>query len=96
MTEAVTNALKHAGSCQVEMWQESATGAILFLVIDQGKGIQLKHLPQVALVRGFSTRSSLGMGFHVMSQYTDKLFLKSDRAGTVVGLYFYKTLGLTS
>jgi anti-sigma regulatory factor (Ser/Thr protein kinase) len=87
-TEAVTNALKHAKKCMVEVWYNAHS--VLILVSDQGKGIKMKDLPKATLVEGFSTHQSLGKGFHVMAQSTDKLYLKSDPSGTMVGLLFNK------
>jgi anti-sigma regulatory factor (Ser/Thr protein kinase) len=85
-TEAVTNALKYSGQCEVEIWQNDK--GILILVGDHGHGITLSNLPKATLIKGFSTSQSLGQGFHLMTHYSDMLYLVSDTSGTSVGLYF--------
>lgn len=86
VTEAATNAIKHAKESKVEYLTNG--NEVLILIRDQGQGIQTKILPKATLIKGFSTKSSLGQGFHIMTQYSDKLYIKSDRAGTIVGMVF--------
>lgn len=86
VTEAASNAIKHANDSRVEVWTKGEEA--LILIIDQGQGIQTKILPKATLIQGFSTKNSLGQGFHIMTQYSDKLFIKSDRSGTIIGMTF--------
>lgn len=88
--EAATNTLKHAKAGMMETF--SSEEELLFLVSDNGSGIQLKDLPKSTLIEGFSTTSTLGQGFHLMSRFSDKLYLKSDRYGTSIGLVFKKSI----
>lgn len=86
--EAATNALRHAQSCRIECWHNDTS--VLITITDRGTGIQMKDLPKAALIDGFSTQQSLGKGFHVMTQSSDKLYVKSDSTGTIIGLLFNK------
>ena len=53
---------------------------------DHGRGITPAHLARATLEQGFSTRVSLGMGFHLMLQSTDTLTLCTDTHGTTIFL----------
>lgn len=89
VNEAATNALRHAQACRIEFWHNDTS--VLITITDRGTGIQMKDLPKAALVDGFSTQQSLGKGFHVMTQSSDKLYVKSDSTGTTIGLLFNKS-----
>ncbi|WP_197046587.1 ATP-binding protein [Oceanobacillus salinisoli] len=86
--EAATNALKYSTDGEIQL--RESDDEILITVHDQGKGIALKNLPKALLVNGFSTGSTLGQGFNLMSRISHRLFLKSDHTGTSVGLLFKK------
>lgn len=88
--EAVTNGVKHAGTCRIQMHMKSNGGssAMQLAVRDSGNGIDFLHLPKALLVAGFSTESSLGMGFTIMLDICDQLSLATDDKGTVVVLEF--------
>lgn len=86
VNEAATNALKHAGGGKVTV---EAAGNILKLIVeDQGKGIDFKKLPKAALTKSYSdsTIFSLGNGFTIMFRYTDRVYLKTNAAGTTLVL----------
>ena len=65
--EAVTNALKHAGGGRASIHRMDE--GIAFTVSDKGKGIEAVNIPLLALVKGFSTAGTLGMGFKVMISF---------------------------
>ena len=83
-TEAATNAVKHGSGGQATVW--SVGDAVTVRIADNGCGIAPAHLARATLEQGFSTRVSLGMGFHLMLQSTDTLALCTDVHGTVVFL----------
>ena len=83
-TEAATNAVKHGNGGQATVW--SAADAVTVQIADHGSGIAPAHLARATLEQGFSTRVSLGMGFHLMLQSTDTLALCTDVHGTIVFL----------
>lgn len=82
--EAITNAVKHAGGGSVSLHKTDES--IMVVVSDKGPGIPALALPEVALRRGFSTTGTLGMGYKIMIQLMDKVYLATDESGTVVGL----------
>ncbi len=63
---------------------------LLFIIKDKGKGIRLQDIPRATLIKGYSTSSTLGQGFHLMTTYTDQLYIKSDGSGTIIILEFNK------
>ncbi len=83
-TEAATNAVKHGNGGLATVW--SAGDAVTVQIADHGAGIAPAHLARATLEQGFSTRVSLGMGFHLMLQSTDTLALCTDVHGTIVFL----------
>jgi GAF domain-containing protein/anti-sigma regulatory factor (Ser/Thr protein kinase) len=81
-SEAATNALKHAGGG----WLSVVTSGdvIRVRVSDQGRGIDALQLPHATLMRGYSTRASMGLGFTLIHEMSDRLCLASDPRGTTV------------
>jgi anti-sigma regulatory factor (Ser/Thr protein kinase)/CheY-like chemotaxis protein len=82
--EAVTNALKHAGGGRV--YVGSAGDEIWAGVSDGGPGIDSVVLPCAVLRRGFSTKPSMGLGYSIMLDATDRMLLKTGPDGTTVVL----------
>lgn len=82
--EAITNAVKHAGGGSVSMHKTDES--VMVVVSDKGPGIPALALPEVALRRGYSTTGTLGMGYKIMIQLMDKVYLATDESGTVVGM----------
>lgn len=82
--EAVTNAVKHAtnGSCSVYVTHDS----IVVRVCDTGPGIRAQDLAATILRPGFSTTVSLGMGYTLMLELVDRVWLGTGPEGTVVQL----------
>ena len=83
-TEAATNAVKHGNGGQATVW--AVGDSVTVQIADHGSGIAPAHLARATLEQGFSTRVSLGMGFHLMLQSTDTLALCTDVHGTIVFL----------
>lgn len=80
--EAITNAVKHgtrgyvyAGVRDERIWVG---------IQDSGPGIESLILPRAVLLRGFSTKPSLGLGYSVMLDVADQIHLKTDEHGTFV------------
>lgn len=71
--EALNNALKHAGGGSYQVFAQEER--VQVVVIDHGPGIDFRTLPRAALVPGFSTIASLGMGFSIMLQLTERVLL---------------------
>ncbi len=83
-TEAATNAIKHGNGGLATVW--AGREAVTVQIADHGTGIAPAHLARATLEQGFSTRVSLGMGFHLMLQSTDALALCTDAHGTTLFL----------
>lgn len=83
-TEAATNAIKHGNGGLATVWADR--DAVTVQIEDHGTGIAPAHLARATLEQGFSTRVSLGMGFHLMLQSTDTLALCTDAQGTAIFL----------
>lgn len=84
LSEAITNAIKHAGSGEVLI---AIDGKELTLyVIDQGPGMDLEKLPYMVFINGFTTKISLGAGFSLMHHYMDKMIIGISKQGTYLAL----------
>ncbi len=82
VTEAATNAIKHGGGGTARVWSDA--GTIRVEIQDHGAGIAPAQLARATLEAGYSTRISLGMGFHMMLQTADTLALCTSDHGTTV------------
>jgi PAS domain S-box-containing protein len=92
--EAVTNAIKHASGGRVyagvygkEVWAGIA---------DQGPGIESILLPSSVLRRGFSTKTSMGFGYAIMLDVSDRILLSTGPEGTTVILIKNRSAGASS
>lgn len=83
--EAVTNAIKHAveGQCQVSLDEEGIT----VRVQDHGHGIRSEDLPETLFQAGFSTKISLGLGYTLLLQLVDGIWLATGAPGTTLQLF---------
>lgn len=82
--EAITNAVKHAACGHIYAgWSQDS---IWVVVSDQGQGIDSVILPKAVLKRGFSTRPSLGLGYGIMLDVSDRVLLSTGSSGTTVVL----------
>jgi len=82
--EATTNAYKHGGGGAASLHRHGDT--FVFIVSDQGPGIEALTLPEVALKRGYSTAGTLGMGYKAILAISDHTYLSTGPAGTTVGI----------
>jgi GAF domain-containing protein/anti-sigma regulatory factor (Ser/Thr protein kinase) len=81
-SEATTNALKHAGGGWMSVGQRD--DFLRVWVCDHGNGIDTLRLPHSTLLRGFSTHRSMGLGFTLMHEMSDRLCLATDDRGTLL------------
>lgn len=82
--EAITNAIKHAelGRCLVG----STETEIVVRVSDRGEGIHPDALPETLFQAGFSTKVSLGLGYTLLLQLVDEMWLSTGPEGTTLQL----------
>lgn len=82
VSEAVTNAMKFG--TKVTFRCGFKDGKICLYVEDDGPGLERSLLPQVTLQKGYSTHSSMGMGFSLMLETMDGVGLCTGVHGTAV------------
>ncbi len=80
--EAITNAVKHASGGRVYAGRRN--GSVWVGVADRGPGIGSLILPRATLMRGFSTKPSLGLGYTIMLEVADSILLRTGTSGTTV------------
>ncbi len=80
--EAASNAIKHGreGRCQVL----AAGDRVQVRVSDRGPGIRTEELPATLFESGYSSKVSLGMGYTLMLQLADAIWLATGPEGTVL------------
>lgn len=83
-TEAAGNVVKHAESGRLEIRVIDMDAWIL--IEDRGPGISFTNLPNAVLTAGFSTAPSLGMGYSILLEMADALYLSTHPGGTSVML----------
>lgn len=82
--EALTNAIKHGKHGTVHVGHDDDT--VWVVVSDKGSGIESLILPRAVLFRGFSTKPSLGLGYSIMLEVSDRILLSTGPQGTSVVL----------
>ncbi len=82
MGEAITNAIKHAGGGTCEFF--TAPNRMIVRVTDHGTGIRPRDLPGALFQPGYSTQVSLGMGYTLMLDLADQIWLATGPEGTTV------------
>lgn len=82
VNEAVTNALVYGRNVQVYLQIATSDQICRVAVLDHGNGIPLQDIPQAVLVNGYSTRKSLGVGFHAMLHYVDQIWFFTSEHGS--------------
>ncbi|MDQ7823044.1 MAG: response regulator [Candidatus Eremiobacteraeota bacterium] len=82
ISEATTNVIKHAGLGTVTFYQ--LRDRVQVWIDDKGKGIDFSELPRSTLLKGHSTKVSLGMGYTIMLELMDKIYLFTNPRGTLV------------
>lgn len=82
--EAATNAIKHAGGGTATL--HTVNESVMVVISDQGPGIEALTLPDVALMAGYSTAGTLGMGYKAMLSIADTVYLATGPGGTTVAI----------
>lgn len=82
--EALTNAVKYAGSGNFQVFKLKKT--LQIVISDSGPGIDFKTLPKATLMNGFSTRKSMGVGFTIMLDIAERVLLSTQPGNTTVVL----------
>jgi CheY-like chemotaxis protein/anti-sigma regulatory factor (Ser/Thr protein kinase) len=82
--EAETNAITHAGGGKVSIHRTDES--LICMVEDRGLGIEAMNIPDVALVPGYSTAGTLGMGYKIMLEFADRVYLATGLKGTIVAI----------
>ncbi|MCL5055042.1 MAG: response regulator [Firmicutes bacterium] len=82
VSEAATNVIKHGEKGAMTMTQEE--NLIRVWIEDNGPGIDFSNLPKATLMKGYSTKPSLGYGFKIMLELLDSLRLCTDKNGTTL------------
>ena len=77
--EAMANAVKHAGEGTVHVGVEP--DCVWVMISDKGPGIGALTLPKAALRRGFSSKVSMGMGYSIMLEVSDNIWLSTGSEG---------------
>lgn len=82
--EAAGNAIKHAGGGQTQV--RLGGDRLVVRIVDEGSGIHCEDLPSAILKAGYSTKVSLGLGYSMMLELVDAIWLATGPEGTVVQL----------
>ncbi len=80
VSEAATNTIKHASNGIMQVGTEKDRLLILFK--DEGPGIDASTLPRATLMKGYSTKVSLGFGFTILMELLDRVTLQTCPGGT--------------
>lgn len=82
--EALTNAVKHGGGGSCRIFRED--DVLKVMISDRGPGIDFRNLPKATLLSGFSTSGTLGIGFTIQLDASDRVLLATHPGSTVVVL----------
>jgi len=82
--EAITNAVKHGERGKVFVGADEQSAWVV--ISDKGAGIESLILPRAVLLKGFSTKPSLGLGYSIMLDVSDHILLDTGEQGTTVVL----------
>ncbi|MBM3461794.1 MAG: PAS domain S-box protein [Armatimonadetes bacterium] len=91
VSEGATNVLLHGGGGRMTVFappdaEQTQTGydRLRIMLQDGGPGINFSELPRAVLKRGYSTAVSMGLGFTMILEMMDAVFLCSDERGTTL------------
>ncbi len=84
VSEGVSNVLKHAENGVMSIY--SSPEYFRIWISDVGRGINFSDIPKSALFKGYSSKNSLGMGFFIMMELLDKLYIYTHNEGTIIVL----------
>ncbi len=80
--EAAANAIKHAQGGTVKIGTHE--DKVQVCVQDNGTGMDALVLPNATLMRRFSTKPSMGLGYSLILAMVDTVYLATDKQGTWV------------
>lgn len=80
--EALGNAVKHTDEGWVYTGREGQS--VWVAIVDRGKGIDTFIIPNVALLAGFTTKASMGLGYTLILRTCDHVKLATGPSGTTV------------
>jgi len=84
--EASLNAVCHAGAGIGQVFVDRDRGTVQASISDFGSGITVENLPRATLKRGYSSAGTLGHGFKMILQTTDRVYLLTRNTGTTIVL----------
>lgn len=84
VVEMSTNALKHAGGGTASLHRTE--NSLIFVVSDRGPGMGAMDLPDLALLKGYTTAGTLGMGYKFAIYFADRVYLATGPEGTTVAV----------
>lgn len=87
--EALGNAVKHAGGGTLCASVEGES--VKIAIEDRGPGIDTFTIPKMALLAGFTTKASMGLGYTMMLNASDAVKLATGSWGTTVVLEKFTT-----
>lgn len=86
ISELTTNCIKHAnGGCLTVRQNQQH---IYIILEDKGPGFNLKDLPNMTLISGYSTKNSMGQGFNLMMKMAEHIMLSNTDSGACIILKF--------
>ena len=80
--EAIANALKHASGGRV--YAGRLGDEVWVAIADNGPGIDFLILPSAVLRRAFSTKRSMGLGYAIIFDASDRIMLNTGSHGTTI------------
>ncbi|MCE5199106.1 MAG: PAS domain S-box protein [Armatimonadota bacterium] len=80
--EAAANAVKHAGGGVATVGIRNSM--VQVSIHDVGPGMDTFILPKATLLRGFSTKPSMGLGYSIILSSVDTVYLATGKEGTWV------------
>jgi len=83
ISEVATNMVKHASGGMLA-WYLCNDGKIRVIAEDSGPGLSLRDLPKATLVKGVKDNKALGLGFTLLMELMNKIYLKTGEHGTTV------------
>lgn len=85
--EASANAIKHANGGLVRIGIKD--NKVQVCIQDNGPGMDSLILPKATLLKGFSTKPSMGLGYSLILSLVDTTYLATEKQGTWVLMEMY-------
>jgi DNA-binding response OmpR family regulator/anti-sigma regulatory factor (Ser/Thr protein kinase) len=85
-SEAMANVMKYAGKGKITVTRNDCTFSVR--IDDYGSGMELRDLLRSIFIKTYSRPRVHRLGYPLMMQLTDQLFLCSDSSGTTLVLQF--------